>query len=598
MIENSCEICADEFLQEQAEVCENQHKYHKNCLEKIKDFPLYCPSQICCLIGPLNSLKNISNCLCCTLPLPQNRCFLYGNICKFCIEIRNSKRYLSKCYDCQEIHLKREMPCTICKNPIHHQQSFKNHSCEFQYCKACTKSLNINQLSCNICFYEVKKFLSEIGKFCWICSDENPSFRCEKNHAYCKNCMKDPENFTPEGCKSCENIFEVELEKTKCWKCGNRKIGENLENCGNGHLYCRNCLSSIPNEEIGKLPECCLGMFKRVLPKSFCKACGELLFDPVWRCDSGHGLCQNCVTELNLGSQAVQDCEHCKAIIEIYEFNKNTLRPVKSCNICKEAKESMYAQCEFQNFYCNECLNYIKNPDDIFAFCKCPACKNLIESIKAFRISCIVVPQILTCWFCKKEFKENYKCENGLYYCENCLNSIKTQEISILCQCNYCSQLVTMIEEQIYIEMEEKRTKEEIMRRAKLEVDFTVTCQSCKEFSDFALPCNHNVCNNCVFHSNFKIFSDFLECFYSKTPEKIPEKSFSICPVKNCSVKVRVSTSFFFKFCESYFSPENLAIFSLFLPYFDGIKSKFLMCRCGNLIGLIGKLKLNCACIG
>lgn len=196
-----CKLCGKEASYFGSKNCDNSHRVHKACLEKIgvkfKSFE-DCRS---CIKKFLMNFKQSSICFKCSsdIVLTKSHCMKYKNLCAKCIPKFIERHHYDKCKNCKALCANLVFPCNSCKEFSIPGDLLKIPRCinHHKYCKICIKNIKApcltikNCTPCLLYFNMLEKFDNKNEVICNLCGrfPEGTSFFCEFNHIYCKICM-------------------------------------------------------------------------------------------------------------------------------------------------------------------------------------------------------------------------------------------------------------------------------------------------------------------------------------------------------------------------------------------------------------------------
>ena len=118
-------------------------------------------------------------------------------------------------------------------------------------------------------------------------------------------------------------------------------------------------------------------------------------------------------------------------------------------------------------------------------------------------------------------------------------------------------------------------------------------CVKCRQESNLAFLCNHNLCFNCIEKMMEREASCFIKTIMENRLEDLKRKFKIRCLAPGCmeliSFPVRLMIPAQIQETEKYVLEE-------FTPYFEGAPCKFYICNCKMLVAASGNAKMNCYC--
>ena len=484
-----------------------------------------------------------------------------------------------------------------------------NSTCE--YCVKLTQDFVMRNQTVRV---EESKSIENSPLVCAVCNQRKPDLfsECRNRYSYCNECLinsnMDPQRILDNcNCDCCINLF-IQLEE---YQKHNKNVVK-LEPPEGGEIR---VVEKRESERLGNRLDslqCCL--------------CGRQLDPSSFVCPNRHGYCGICLEKYLIEKVYYSDCRYCCeyayqfTIVQRYDHmshhEKINVVPNNEefkCQICMRVKETLVFGCENNVNYCEMCLNSTLDPRILFDKCKCDFCKQLVRNICEVRgfsdisssIHAEAPPEnpkeeqkaskpILEsyCAFCKvKVPPDSASCKNNYYYCGSCPFLMNVREI---CQCEHCSRIADWIDENRRAEQVEVHKIQAVENGNS--VVFQAPCHVCKGESNVAFACDHNLCYQCIAKNCFPVFQKFIQCYRQGRPEGIPRNSVFVCPVSNCKKNIRVPTELLLTMNKGMIQQTDLEILSVFIPYFDGIRARFSVCKCNRIVGDAGGININCNC--
>ena len=454
-------------------------------------------------------------------------------------------------------HLIPRKQCDLCSQYLYNEEYIKDHKCEFLCCTSCAKKNEFQRIPCKDCVSEIQCFQAKHSLVCTSCSKTKPIASCSSSHSYCEGCLKhlisirSKCNFQ----KCCEELIDSITYKYKCNLCPNF-LDESSLRCPSGHGYCNNCISNLHNSEKTQFPQCCM--------------------------------------------------IHFASEYEIMNLPQNN--ETLWCRLCENPTITQKSACENDTNYCEDCLNTV-DPSILLEQCQCTFCNTLATTIYELRKESIPDDPNLTY---QEERKENNKrqstqcricnaifppevtsCVNNFYYCEPCVNrNLNIINVKV-CQCDYCRKIADWIENRRAGERDS--IKRELIQKLRSK-EFNPPCHVCKSASDLAFGCDHNLCFKCIAKKCFSVFYNFILCYCDRKPENIPRKAEFLCPATKCGKNIRVPAGLLLGMYKKKLQQSDLDTLAVFTPYFDGIRARFRICMCNNVVADAGDTLINCIC--
>ena len=355
-----------------------------------------------------------------------------------------------------------------------------------------------------------------------------------------------------------------------------------------------------------------------------CVKCSASGNNPKYTCQNQHFICESCC--FSSGEYEIHNitkCDDCFDLIVSLQSSVEDLnvlqenhadvpgKPFQQCIKCNKTDSNPNYTCQNQHFICESCW-LSTGENEIYAIHSCNFCYYLVIDLKKTNLSIVdpnilpanqgvilnnAIPTTINCEVCSTPYDKSYaQCHNGFFFCDSCLKNIEHTVITNKCMCDYCFSLVREIKKQRQAGGDITSISNKIIQQPHNEIILEVSCSTCKSNSDVAFLCNHNLCNNCILNESFHVIKSFAVLVYDHVITEIPEKFALHCPVISCKSKIRMPFIILYYILQKYLSQYELYILHAFIPYFDGIRCKFVVCRCNNTVGLVNNLRLNCAC--
>lgn len=505
------------------------------------------------------------------------------------------------------------------------------------YCRDCFVTIPTDYYSSNCC-----KSLDQYFK-CMLCYKflEKNDYNCQANHKLCKSCFSDAQKreYLKNNCRSCSVNFDNEnrlsIGKPNQNICVNCKGIANpiVFRCSNDHIYCTSCLAtSLFEKSIAYNCSPCieknselysLQNHNPLVPDrkifSRCEYCQNIVTDVFCSCINSHQFCNDCIKVFGIAIMKDQDCGECKNYAILYEnaHPKLVLDPQISqnpeiddreirnkCYLCQEFFGFFSFTCQNNHNYCEGCVQKhgiysIKSFD-------CRECRNyadyeqgvqnekLIKEISIQGYQCVNCAQKITDFeFC---------CENNHTYCRTCIQDHGTQVLRYL-NCEKCIIKAEYLDksnrESSKISFDhsgnvKNQTLSHIITKNRF--DLSMACKKCSNSSEVAFSCNHNICYKCILNKVNNTFTKFLKHYKAGKINKILPKVCHKCPVDSCKQQIKPPAELLLSKLNNFFGQDDLKILKIFLPYFEGLKFKFIICDCNRVVGIVFRVRVNCYC--
>lgn len=287
-------------------------------------------------------------------------------------------------------------------------------------------------------------------------------------------------------------------------------------------------------------------------------------------------------------------CEECK-------FNHINLHDRENCGNCGE-KIGNRTECLIFKTFCMSCRGrFLDNShftncqycNSLFEFCSktqtfsqktSPQVENFYEDFEMSKVN----PSKTINFQSQNSFMEVDKPVNRTQSLYSSSKNLKFPALDLLSKKESSNFSLSLDEAQF-----KRKYKGIILSDSRSITSFTTYCTSCHQESDIAFQCNHNHCYKCIFNQLINKLTGFIYLANNNRVEEIENQFKLLCLSKGCNEAIQVPSKMMLEYqmgeLERYILTE-------FIPYFDGIKTKFSICKCGFLLGSISKIKMNCYC--
>lgn len=433
--------------------CSENHKFHKNCLEKMSENKYVCRYLRQCnkctqeLLLTLDNTKLCKKCLG-KKPNSSKACLLTKHFCKKCLPLYLKLDHYDQCKICKASYEDLKY-CYICSKMFKRLDLLQSSECNIHnFCQLCVKTINPDILNCSSCKKSIKTKEIYRNLSCSLCEErvsEN-SFLCEYGHYFCESCLVNfayPKNH----CEYCIEMFEIlyepynenapenfnafnqsmiatiktgeEHSTNNCYKCKKHSSYRLYPTpCCRVHYYCSTCLNTELSAEYIKCDKC-IGYFNMInmieSPNSLvCNLCKISPQGTRPYCNSNHYYCKNCQISIakspKIAYLRLLECQNC-----VRKINNDKLM------IIKQAEEQKNLENEEMTFICKHSFRY-KNIRKLYIkhlknFIKIVSSNNIEIIPKKFVIKCldstcnksIKIPFSLIWHDISKEFKVEYQ---------------------------------------------------------------------------------------------------------------------------------------------------------------------------------------------
>ena len=463
---------------------------------------------------------------------------------------------------------------------------------------------------------------------CLICRESIGFFTskrsCSASHEVHSKCLKSGvfsfDIF--KDCRSCileilKNVNQV----THCLVCRS-VLGESLINCEYYRNLCVGCTTSILERRHYIGCKICRSLHQNSIRE--CHSCGQFipktLVFTTPKC-SVHYFCKSCINKPHQGKL----CDNCNLYFKILQQQDNTRLLI--CNVCGKYPDGCSIICKAGHSYCKDCL-VLSTTKDITIYYRvnrCTACLDLLKLIQfddSGRIYLneienrgnpergnqdieegkIVFDQPVTKKIMNNvvvrgnsDFMVQPRVEEIKNYIYN--NPIQTlPERKILNPKPSQPEIKDLLPEKKH-EGEEygKINHAQVAPQKNIPRIFTV-CSLCGNPEGYKFSCSHSYCFSCLYLIYLENFNSALILIQSGNIKSLKESFQVRCTSNGCGTLIRVPLDFISQNIVKQVPEDLRIIMHEFLPYFDGIKTKFTICNCGRCIGKIGMITLNCKC--
>ena len=122
-------------------------------------------------------------------------------------------------------------------------------------------------------------------------------------------------------------------------------------------------------------------------------------------------------------------------------------------------------------------------------------------------------------------------------------------------------------------------------------------CSNCNLFSGDIFHNSHIFCFTCLYTAYTSTMNAILIKIKEKKISELPNKFVLRCIDNECNIPLKIPMYLILKSVLDKMESEWKEIAINFMPYFDGIKTAFSICKCENTIGNIEHVVLGCKCL-
>lgn len=424
---------------------------------------------------------------------------------------------------------------------------------------------------------------------CKLCEGQASYFGskiCNNNHILHKKCLQNTSTILKsfQDCHSCLLSFLIKHKKSiNCILC-NEELDKNINSCPCYINLCEICTIKHLEKYHYKKCKICQEMYSRLVIQ--CEICREIVVKNdaymLPKC-SKHNYCQKCI---KVCAAFLPDCPKCSIYFRfLCEYD---LEGRNICNLCKEVLESSSLVCNSQHSYCKDCI-IILNTFPYAEYPRVNKCESCLEMFKNKQISLENSESSPLAEEYKQNLSPNDLNIRNTSIVEKTENIINSKPVNEFIEIKASDQNIK--NNSVHSLEPDNIIMENIQATLK-------SCNFCPTENAMRFPCTHNYCEVCLINYGKDTILDTLgNILETENPENICSRFYIPCCYSECGRKLSLPFNLFLSELKKNINDECLSYACQLIPYFEGVKFKFIRCQCKFVVGISGTLRLNCHCL-